>query len=180
MGSTQCYSEANLHWTGKQQHHRTEKLHKITDKTTNVSRRCNSSSGTKSKHRVESIGSLKTGNNGKINAANLRNQKIHPFTAKRMRDSCWVCELKKAKKIGSLNLLNRNGRFYEYGWSDFLRTFTNGFFDHKKIQDSTKINTVWCKIRYLVRIAIFRTSHRTPSSDLVFLDGTVSFFGRFQ
>ena len=33
----------------------------------------NSSSGTKSKHRVESIGSLKTGNNGKINAVSLRN-----------------------------------------------------------------------------------------------------------
>ena len=59
--------------------------YKITDKTTNVSRRYNSSSsGTKSKHTVENIGSLKTGNNGKINAANLRNQKIHPFTAKRI------------------------------------------------------------------------------------------------
>ena len=46
--------------------HRTEKLHKITEKITNVSRRYNSScSWTKSKHRVESIGSLKTGNNEK-------------------------------------------------------------------------------------------------------------------
>ena len=61
------------------------KLHKITDKTTNVSRRYNSSSsGTKSKHRVESMGSLKTGNNGQNNTANLRNQKIHLFTAKRI------------------------------------------------------------------------------------------------
>ena len=50
---------------------------------TNVSRRYNfSSSGTKSKHRVESSGSLKTGNNGKCSP--LRNQKIHSFTGKRI------------------------------------------------------------------------------------------------
>ena len=74
-----------MNWKTATLFHRTEKLHKITDKTTNVSRRYNSSSsGIKCKHRVESIGSLKTGNNGKINAANVRNQKIHPFTAKRI------------------------------------------------------------------------------------------------
>ena len=43
-----------------------KKLHKISEITTNVSRRYSSSSlGIKSKHRVESIGSLKTGKNGK-------------------------------------------------------------------------------------------------------------------
>ena len=52
-------------------------------KTTNVSRRYNSfSSGTKSEHRVESIGSLKTGYNG--NAANLGNKKIPSFTPERI------------------------------------------------------------------------------------------------
>ena len=79
------WGKLTLNWKTATLFHRTEKLHKITYTTTNVSRRYNSSSsGTKSKHRVESIGSLKTGNNGKINATNLRNQKIHPFTAKRI------------------------------------------------------------------------------------------------
>ena len=79
------WGKLTLNWKTATLFHRTEKLPKITDKTTNLSRRYNSSSsGTKSKHRVESMGSLKPGTNGQNNAANLRNQKIHPFTAKRI------------------------------------------------------------------------------------------------
>ena len=57
-------------WNTASLFHRTEKVHKITEKKKkkkkNVSRRYNSSSsGTKSKHGVETIGSLKTSNNGK-------------------------------------------------------------------------------------------------------------------
>ena len=55
-----------LNWKIATLFHRTEKLHKTTEKTTNISSGYNSfSSGTKSKHRVETIGSLKTGNNEK-------------------------------------------------------------------------------------------------------------------
>ena len=78
----------------------------------------------------------------------------------------WKCQFNEharvKRKAPSFSNLDLNGRFYKYGRSDFLRTFTNGFFDHKKIQDSIKINTVWCKIRYLVRIVIFRTPTDPP------------------
>ena len=68
------WGKLTLSWKTATLFHRTEKLHKITDKTTTVLKRYNpSSSGTKSKHNVESIGSLKTGSNGIINAVNLRN-----------------------------------------------------------------------------------------------------------
>ena len=83
-------------------------------------------------------------------------------------------------KAPSFSNFDLNGHFYEYGWSDFLRTFTNGFFDHKKVQDSTKINTVWCNIRYLVQIVIFRTPHRPPSSDFVFWTALSHFLADFN
>ena len=75
------------------------------------------------------------------------------------------CFILSQNHLGFHNFSNfdLNGHFYEYGWSNFLRTFTNGFFVHKKIQDSTKINGVWCKIRYLVQ----NTLLRTPTAPLI-------------
>ena len=40
-------------------------------------------------------------------------------------------------KAPSYSNFDLTGHFYEYGWSNFLETFTNGIFDHKMkmIQD---------------------------------------------
>ena len=43
--------------------------------------------------------------------------------------------------------LGMDGRFYE--------TFESGFFDFKQIHNSTKINKISCKIKYLDQIVIF-------------------------
>ena len=43
----------------------------------------------------------------------------------------------------------------------FTKTFESGFFDFKQIHNSTKINKISCKIRYMAKIVIFGP-HRSP------------------
>ena len=50
----------------------------------------------------------------------------------------------------------------------------------KEIQDSTKINTVWCKIRYLVQIVILGPPTDPPSSDLFFWTTLSHFLADFN
>ena len=51
--------------------------------------------------------------------------------------------------------LKQNGHFLEHGLSNFYETFDSGFFDFKQIHNSTKINKISCKIKYLAQIVIF-------------------------
>ena len=75
--------------------------------------------------------------------------------------------------------LVQKGHFLEHGWSDFYKTFESGFFDFKQIHNSTKINKISCKIKYLDHIVISGPP-TDPLARFSFLDGTVSFFGQFQ
>ena len=52
----------------------------------------------------------------------------------------------------------------------FFGTFINGFFDLKQIHYNTKINKMWCKIKCLTQIVIFRPPTDPPCR--------VYFFGR--
>ena len=58
--------------------------------------------------------------------------------------------------------LVQNGHFLEHGWSDFYETFESGFFDFKQIHNSTKINKVSCKIKYMAQIVIIRPPTDPP------------------
>ena len=58
--------------------------------------------------------------------------------------------------------LAQYGHFLEHGWSDFYETFDSGFFDFKQIHNSTKINKISCKIKYLDQIVIFRPPQTPP------------------
>ena len=76
--------------------------------------------------------------------------------------------------------LAQNGHFLEHGWSDFYETFESGFFDFKQIHNSTKINKISCKIKYLDQIVIFRPPHRPPLPDLVFRAALSHFLADFN
>ena len=58
--------------------------------------------------------------------------------------------------------LAQNGHFHEHGWSDFYKTFESGFFDFKQILNSTKINKISCKIKYMAQFLIFRPPTDPP------------------
>ena len=85
-----------------------------------------------------------------------------------------------ATKAPSCLNLAHNGHFLEHGWSDFYETFENGFLDFKQIHNSTKINKISCKIKYLVQIVIFQTPHRPPLPDLVFRAALSHFLADFN
>ena len=76
--------------------------------------------------------------------------------------------------------LVQNGHFLEHGWSDFYETFESGFFDFKQIHNSTKINKVSCKIKYMAQIVIIRPPHRPPLPDLVFRAALSHFVADFN
>ena len=75
--------------------------------------------------------------------------------------------------------LAQNGHFLEHGWSDFYETFESGFFDFKQIHNSTNINKISCKIKYLDQIVIIRPP-RPPLPDLVFRAALSYFLANFN
>ena len=58
--------------------------------------------------------------------------------------------------------LAQDSHFLEHGWSDFYETSESGFFGFKQIHNSTKINKISCKIKYLAQIVIFRPPTDPP------------------
>ena len=85
-----------------------------------------------------------------------------------------------ATKAPSCFNLTQNGHFLEHGWSDFYKTFESGFFDFKQILNSTKINKISCKIKYMAQFLIFRPPHRPPMPDLVFRAALSHFLADFN
>ena len=73
-----------------------------------------------------------------------------------------------------------NGHFLGHGWFDFNETFESGFFDFKQIHNSTKINKISCKLKYLDQIVIFGPPTDPPLPDLVFRAALSHFLADFN
>ena len=64
----------------------------------------------------------------------------------------WAWQQKRPRAL----IWHKTAIFLSMDGQIFTETFESGFFDFKQIHNSTKINKISCKIKYLDQIVIFR------------------------